>query len=320
MPTVILLDNSLSMRRLSCVKEESESLLSIAIKGIDSFLCYMATCFPLDYCSLMVFSSTCESLVPFTRNYTDLRRGLLSVATQDRSDLGQALRSMVDIVLSEWGAFAPCQVIIVTDGNYNQGLNDKTVKFIPFPCRLHVVSVVEVLTTSHFRTWCVANEIPISVSLDKSTIADAFLKIAETYFKPFNGVLKCGHLQSPISLSPSPVMAHMLTEYEFNDGGATQSFPALKMSHPFPNELVVQGFIDTTAISAPAVFSRHFVLDGIIDDECLKNIIKQLQDHDVNDPIKEISSNSDLYDKPSFRVILHGSLKCESKVALVKLR
>lgn len=323
MPTIVLLDNSLSMRRRSSV--EKTALLSLAVRGLDCFFAYMGRCFPLEYGALLTFSSSCESVSGFTRDYDELRRLLVNVTTQDRSDIVGALHTMIEVVVDEWGAFAPCQVVVVTDGRFSAS-SRKSTRSMPFPCRLHVVCLAQKAETAQLQSICESLHLPPSSvivpcsPLSEQSIIDAFVGLVESHFKPYTGILKCAHLQSTISLSPSPLMSQMQSEYEFTVADSQLTFTDQKIP-PFPDELNICGFLDTTAISAPPIFSRHFVLDAAVDSECLSKLLEQLKSQKEPESVPEVGSrNSQLVDKPSFRVILHGSLKCESKLALVKLR
>ena len=323
MPTIVLLDNSLSMRRRSSIEDSSKQLLSVAVQGLDTFFSYMKRCFPLEHCALLTFSSTCETLSPFTRDYDELRQLLQDVSSQDRSDLTGSLYSMAELVVAEWGSFAPCQLVLVTDGKMSLSSNRPN-KSLPFPCNLHLVCFSQKSETQRLLSLCESLHLPPSsmtflpTPLTESSVIDAFITIAETHFRPYTGILKCAHLQSIVSLSPSPSMAHKQSDYEFVVGKNRIEFCGPKM-HPFPEEMTVCGFLDTTAISAPAVLSRHFVLDATMTSESLSKLCEQLRD-DKDSPVEPSSRTNQLAEKPSFRVILHGSLKCESKLALVKLR
>ena len=123
MPTVVLLDNSLSMRRRASTEESSKQLLSVAVQGLRTFFTYMRRCFPLEHCALLTFSSNCEIVSPFTRDYDELRQLLLTVSSQDRSDLTGSLYAMAELVVAEWGSFAPCQVVLVTDAKITLSSN-----------------------------------------------------------------------------------------------------------------------------------------------------------------------------------------------------
>ena len=82
----------------------------------------------------------------------------------------------------------------------------------------------------------------------------------------------------------------------------------------FPTELVICGFLDMNMLSVPAVFSKHFVIDAEITQDKMGKLLKSLlEDNEIPEEI------SDEVSKPSFRVLLHGSLKCESKAAVIQL-
>ena len=116
MPTVFLLDRSLSMRR-SVSRDHSElTRHDLACRGLEWFLRYMKTTFPLEYTSLLSFSSQCDVMVPFTREYERLIEALGKITVLDRTELLSGLLGLVEVMVFEWGAFAPCQAVLVTDG------------------------------------------------------------------------------------------------------------------------------------------------------------------------------------------------------------
>lgn len=324
MPVVVLLDNSLSMRRRGSTEESSRSLLSLAVKGLDSFFAYMGRCFPLEYCSLLSFSSTCKTVSPFTRDHDELRRMLLTVTTQDRSDVIGSLYAMAELVIAEWGSFAPCQVVLVTDGRVSPPSSHPS-KSLPFPCKFHVVCLSKKAETTRLQSLCelllpITSVTYPSSPLMESSVIDGFVSLIEAHFRPYTGVLKCAHMQSTVCLSPTPEMAHVQSDYKFVVGNSVVEFSSPKIQ-PFPEELNICGFLDITSISAPAVLSRHFVLDAAMDNEYLAKVCEQLRDQKELSSLSEAGSRTSQFsEKPSFRVILHGSLKCESKLALVKLR
>ena len=234
MPTVVLLDNSLSMRRRASTEESSKQLLSVAVQGLRTFFTYMRRCFPLEHCALLTFSSNCEIVSPFTRDYDELRQLLLTVSSQDRSDLTGSLYAMAELVVAEWGSFAPCQVVLVTDAKITLSSNRPN-KSLPFPCNLHLVCFAQKSETQRLQSLCESLHLsPSSMTclptpLTESSVVDAFVSIAETHFRPYTGVLKCAHLQSIVSLSPSPSMAHMQSDYEFVVGNNRIEFCGDKM-------------------------------------------------------------------------------------------
>lgn len=77
MPTIVLLDVSLSMSRplssTSTCDAPSESRLSLAKTGLQTFFDYTATNNRLEFSSLVIFSSLWEVKKTFTRDYGQLK-------------------------------------------------------------------------------------------------------------------------------------------------------------------------------------------------------------------------------------------------------
>ena len=89
----------------------------------------------------------------------------------------------------------------------------------------------------------------------------------------------------------------------------------------YPQELRICGFLDTSCLSAPPHYARHFVLDPEMDEKVYEAQLSRLTEGQSGrtKSESEVLSMQEESQKPSFRVLLHGSLKCESKAALVKL-
>ena len=225
MPTVILLDTSLSMRRPASRSDQEETRHGLACKGLEWFLDYLCKTFPYEYTSLYAFSSGCECLCAFTRDYKELKSKLSDIAFCDRTDLHSALNTIVEMVVAEWGSFAPCQVVIVTDGSpgvkHQDATHRKQVLNMPFSCQLSVVCTASreelvqslALSKSNMERLCETADIsPCDVfipggALTPDSIKGAFKELAKACFLPFVSVLKCGHLQSRVS--PLPISLHV---------------------------------------------------------------------------------------------------------------
>lgn len=331
MPTVVILDKSLSMRRPAS-KENLHSRHSLACKGLEWFLNYIGMCFPLEYTSLLAFSSACDVVVPFTRDYELLKSKLDEVTVQDRTDLHAALVTMVETMLAEWGSFAPCQAVLVTDGSPGVKHQDAVYKrqppCIPFPCQLYVVCVAtndEPQWASRQNQLCeltgiTGSEIFVpSGPLGETTVQETFKRLVAVHFRPYSGVLKCGHLSSNIGLSPPPSVLRSKLPVSIS---LESRYPSLDESYPnlqYPKEMVICGFLDIVSLPVPPILTRHFVTDSEVDSKTLDNFLQALgkvEDSPIVPPKQDDSESG----KPSFRVLLHGSLKCDSKVALVQLR
>lgn len=317
---------------------------SLACSGLEWFFGYMSDCHPLEYTCLLSFSSACDVVVPFTRNYASLKEKLDSTTVLDRTDLYAALGAMVEIVVGEWGPFTPCQAILVTDGSpgvrHQDTSHRKHSLNIPFSFQLHVICIAtrEELSQPSWSTkmskLCDTTGVnPTEVyvptaPLTVDSVKGVFIQLTKTSFKPFTGVLKCGHLQSQISLSPSPSIHKPKFDISITPD---VKYPKLDESFgglQYPAEIVICGFIDVAALSACPHYARHLVLDPDIDEKELENkllspTVKRQRGFSISSEEKMVvdgnNTTSEESQKPSFRVLLHGSLKCESKAALVKL-
>ena len=334
MPTVVLLDTSLSMRRPVSRERHEQSRHDLACSGLEWFLGYMKEYFPLEFTSLLTFSSVCDVAVPFTRDYAHLTKALKDVSVMDRTDLLSGLLGVVEVMVAEWGAFAPCQAVLVTDGMPGVRHQDESLKknklAVPFSCQLHVVCLATRAelsqpasnSLSRLQQLCdVAgiNETQIFIPtapLSADSVTTAFSQLAREHFQPFNGVLKCGKLWSPIALVPSPCMHKATFDLQIS---TEQKFPQLEealQGQKYPTELVICGFLNITTIATAPFLARHFVLDPDGDEG--GGVTSKLPPP-VNRS-KAGEKKSEDSQKPSFRVLLHGSLKCESKTALIQLR
>lgn len=74
MPTVVLMDVSLSMTRpVSLDGSEEFQRKNLAVHGLNMLFEHMASSYRLEFTALMAFSSLWELLVPFTRDYNALQ-------------------------------------------------------------------------------------------------------------------------------------------------------------------------------------------------------------------------------------------------------
>lgn len=77
MPTVVLMDVSLSMTRpVSLEGNEDFQRKNLAVHGLNMLFEHMASNYRLEFTALMAFSSLWELLVPFTRDYNALQVSL----------------------------------------------------------------------------------------------------------------------------------------------------------------------------------------------------------------------------------------------------
>lgn len=74
MPTVVVMDVSLSMTRpVSVEGSEEYQRKHLAAHGLTMLFEHMATNYKLEFTALVVFSSLWELMVPFTRDYNTLQ-------------------------------------------------------------------------------------------------------------------------------------------------------------------------------------------------------------------------------------------------------
>lgn len=74
MPTVVLMDASLSMTRpVSLEGTEEFQRKNLAVHGLTMLFEHMATNYKLEFTALVAFSSLWELMVPFTRDYNTLQ-------------------------------------------------------------------------------------------------------------------------------------------------------------------------------------------------------------------------------------------------------
>ena len=338
MPTVVLLDTSLSMRRPASKSNCDISRHDLASSGIEWFFEYLGKCFPLEYTSFHTFSSSSETLHPFTRDYAQLKEKLTDITFHDRTDLHSALVAATEYVVSEWGSFAPCQLVIVTDASpgvkHQDDLQGKQIVNVPFSCQSSVVCVAtqeELMrlpssgAKSNVERLCNTAGvtqaqvfIPTSGPLTVESVKGAFKQMVKTHFQPFSTVVKCGHLQSRVSLTPSPSMYGSKSDLVIGPDHKFPSLNSLLRNLEFPQEMLVCGFLDNCSIPAPPHYSRHFVLDPETDRKTMDLELRSPTLSSGGSDDNKVVSPEDTQ-KPSFRVLLHGSLKCESKTALLKL-
>lgn len=331
MPTVVILDCSLSMKCPSDRKApNSASHLALAVNGITWFFDYLADKFPLEYTAVLTCSSVCKTLASFSRDYQKLKAKLDDITIHDKTDLKSAISTAVETVISEWGAFTPCQIIVVTDGKPGiarsvRGISTKAL-VIPFPCQLHVITLSDPEELAKRNTIGVLCSTLAISSMDivrpsgpltSESVVKMFKKYAEKYFVPYRGNLICGELVSKISLSPSPLMHTSNCSIVVGHNATYTKLTGL--DGKFPTELSVCGFLDTCNIHAPPVLSKHLVLDEEpipSDPESDAATVKPSKQKKLdNGTVAE----NDESKKPSFRVLFHGSLKINNLLALIQL-
>uniref|UniRef100_A0A3Q3L8L4 Integrator complex subunit 14 n=1 Tax=Mastacembelus armatus TaxID=205130 RepID=A0A3Q3L8L4_9TELE len=297
MPTVVLMDVSLSMTRpVSVDGSEEFQRKNLAVHGLNMLFEHMASNYRLEFTALMAFSSLWELLVPFTRDYNALQEALSNLEDYDKTCVESALHGVSNLVQQEWGSSCPCQLVLVTDGSLGIGkgslrhslqtlkLRGDDKKFplpFPFPCKLFIMCVAnteelqmtdtmdnleELLHLSGGDGQIFTMEGPLCM---KSAQA-MFGRLIDHAYTPFHAVLHCGNLSSDVQVFPRPEPVVMDEEVE-----------------PMPRTVSTE--VDEVGAGA-------------------------------TDDLEEEPSASQMAGKsPNFCVLLHGSLKVEGMVALVQL-
>ncbi|KAG1665251.1 Integrator complex subunit 14 [Nymphon striatum] len=331
MPTVILLDVSLSMARPAPQVQGEEKCLrrALASSAINTFLEIIGTNAKLEFCSLVAFSSLWELVVPFTRDFESIKSALFCIENYDKTCIETALDSVRSIVMEEWGAGVPCQVVLFTDGS--TGIGPTSLKYglanlseagnfplpYPFQCKIHIVclgtnqELVESIPLYEklLEINGCGGSIQVPESLTIKSVQQTITKFTNAHYQAFHGTLKCGNLNSLITLFPSPV------NYE-----KAHDFSTVKRK--IASEINVCGFMDMSDIGSPCAFTRHLVLPIApnSDDESTNQKDTNKVDASDNGSDEETStSSSDDGKVPNFCVLLHGSLKVETMVAICEV-
>ncbi|XP_017785176.1 PREDICTED: von Willebrand factor A domain-containing protein 9 [Nicrophorus vespilloides] len=325
MPTVILLDVSLSMLRPLKLADNSEiTRKQLAVHGIHMFLDHLSVHSKLEFISLVTFSSIYEEKCSFTRDYNVIKSELKSIDDYDKTCIEIAFNGINQIVLNEWGNNTACQVILVTDGssgigpgslkdslstiNQRGAANPFPVPFA-FPTKLHVVCIAPPNDISLIKSKPLYQKL-IDISgyegsinipdgqLNEQSVQTIFQKLADEMYASFKGSLKCGHLESSIYLTPAPIPYTKVTDFEVNTSTVS-------------NVIEVCGFISVGDIGSPMAVSRHLILPAGSPKDKLNNSGEMSVDYE--------SDNSDDDKAPSFCVLFHGALKVENMAALVSV-
>ena len=330
MPTVILLDVSLSMSRRipeAGAKKSETQLLHLAQNGIHYFLDELAERSKLEFTSLVIFSSLWEIVVPFTRDFAALKAGCFSIDVYDKTRIENALQGVESLVMEEWGGVVPVNIILVTDGRVGVGPGSlkeslKNAKIddgefplpFSFPSNLSIVCIGDPTADESFteNINCYRELIKLNNNngeiyiperpLSNSHVEQVFQKIIKAHYEVYAGTLFCGNLNSRVTLLPFPNFKNSWLNILCSYRPEKKNISNIKM----PTELQIAGFLDIADISNPPYISRHVVLP----------IPKSTKANDGNKAQQVTEEDAR---NPSFCVLLHGSLKIEKMVAVVHL-
>ncbi|XP_064079938.1 integrator complex subunit 14-like isoform X2 [Macrobrachium nipponense] len=332
MPTVILLDVSLSMSRgvdISSPSPEDEEVeplplrKDLAAHGCNILLDHFTQHCKLEFASLIVFSSVYKVLMPFTRDFDAIKNALNLVDECDRTSIEVGLMGAAQHVLEEWGNGTPCQIVLITDGNAGAGQHNLQKSMMsahsrvasqfplpfPFPAKLSIVCIanpnepsLQISNSLYQRLIELNGEGDILVpegGLTKKSVSEMFEQLIKTNFSSYSGTLHCGKLSAPVTLSPppQPYCRH-------------HDFEVMRVS--VDSAIHVLGFLNTGDVSSPPAFSRHLVLPL-----SAKGDMVMLPKTDAGSD--DEGGGNDEGKIPSFCVLLHGGLKRENMVALCQV-
>ncbi|XP_066557346.1 integrator complex subunit 14 [Amia ocellicauda] len=328
MPTVVLMDVSLSMTRPVALEGSEEfQRKNLAAHGLTMLFEHMATNYKLEFTALVAFSSLWELMVPFTRDYNTLQEALSNMEDYDKTCLEAALHGVSNVVQQEWGSACPCQVVLVTDGALGIGRGSlrhslltmkqrgEDKKFplpFAFPSKLYIMCIASM---EELQSSDALNNLEQLVSINGGegqvlavegplclkNVQAMFGKLIDQAYSPFHAVLRCGHQASDVQVFPRP--EPILIDEEVDP-----------LPRTIATDLEIVGFIEIADISSPPVLSRHLVLPIAVSkegDEVGAGAPEETED--------ENSANQMAGKSPNFCVLLHGSLKVEGMVALVQL-
>ncbi|XP_038209261.1 integrator complex subunit 14 [Zerene cesonia] len=336
MPTVILLDVSLSMSRPvpSSDSTESQTRLTIASAAINTFLDYLCVHTKLEYVALVTFSSAYEVAIPFTREYDNIRAKLPHLEEGDKTCIETALLGVNQLILNEWGYQTPMQIILVTDGSCGVGTigRNRIMQALPlpptFPVRIHVLPVVAPHDTCLQQAMPLYQKIvDLASNTNSSTgnisrgaiycpdqlnvpgVVAAMTRLCEQQYQEFWCSLKCGQLEARVQLFPAPQPA---------------SHEGLSATYTISHQLHVIGFITQQELGTPIAISKHLIIPQA---QAGNNNNTNRENYGSKTPTKEGSSTDGSTDEdmsdpskvPNFCVLLHGALKVEGMSAIVQL-
>uniref|UniRef100_A0A672P1G0 Integrator complex subunit 14 n=1 Tax=Sinocyclocheilus grahami TaxID=75366 RepID=A0A672P1G0_SINGR len=229
MPTVVLMDSSLSMTRPVSVEGSEEfQRKNLAVHGLTMLFEHMATNYRLEFTSLVAFSSLWELMVPFSRDYNTLQEALNNLEDFDKTCLEAALQGVSNVVQQEWGTSCPCQ-LQATDSMDN---------------------LEQLINLNGGEGQIYTMEGPLCLK----SVQSMFGKLIDQAYSPFHAVLRCGNLTSDVQVFPRPEPVTIDEEVD-------------PIPKTVQTDLEIVGFIEIGDISSPPVLSRHLVLPIAVNKE-----------------------------------------------------
>jgi len=233
---------------------------------------------------------------------------------------------------------------------------DEETAFVPFTfsCKFHVINLCTrtdnhvfdeslafykrlILETSHQNMphSILDEQIHFLDSYSLQSVSNLFKNLASKHYEPCLSSLHCGNLMSPITIFP--VIPPLKSSSDFIEN--TDEIVLAKPSTS--NGLVIYGFLELSEVASPPIHSRHIILPNVMNREqhfhnfhsilTINNPTSSNYDlnpstlNDLEEASKNLmadTSNGDDINgskQPSLCVLLHGSLKVESMVAICKV-
>ncbi|XP_076444143.1 integrator complex subunit 14-like isoform X2 [Babylonia areolata] len=311
----------------------------LAVHGINALLDFISVNAKLEFTSLVSFSYLWERTVAFTRDYEALKTALTKVELYNKTCMETALAGVTTVVQEEWNYGVPCQVILVTDGNcgigqgslrqsldthsQRDGADPKFPLPFPFPAKLHIVCVANPgdpdlkATLPLYQKLIDINNQGGSIhspdgALSFQSVHDMFVSCAESIYTPFFAKLTCGNFTCPVQLHPRPEPYDKELEFQY-------------VHREMWETLTILGFLDLGEVASPPTLSRHLVLPTSTKERNTKQDSANGEDSNKENGKHGGAKTEDDDDgtedgkTPSFAVLLHGSLKVESMVAITRI-
>lgn len=330
MPTIILLDTSLSMLRpasrtaqptsqepdkdVDVIEEPSPiTLMDLAKGGLETFLDHLDKNFKLEFVSLIGYSSQCELICPFTRDIPELREKLKGVECSDATCVSVGIRGLVSYVQEQWANSVPVNIVLLTDegvGNgptslsrVGYGTSDGDLFPFGFPGSLTVICLgrsdlsITKEAKAAYEKLIERTGMEGQVIIPEPTQGDVDQTAVNNMFqKFFNGRYKqfVGTLkfgeEQTSAVSLFPPPAPIKQTIDFQ-----------LVDAEVESVLQIKGFLSIADVSSPPVVSRHLVLPHIVRED------------------GTVSNTDEESRTPSLCVFLHASLKVENLCALVQV-
>lgn len=330
MPTVILLDTSLSMLRpatkpgknkvLSNGNEDGETvedkedhssstLMDLAKRGVDCLLGHLEKNYRMEHVCVLTYGSQCDLVAPFTRDISEVRAKVNTVENFDSTHLLVGLRGVANYVHEQWGPSVPVSLVLVTDGALGHGnlslqhlasggVND----LLPFTfksfstvlCISHNEDLREAIPAYEKLIQLTGQEgqvlAPEGRDLNNASVEKCVQQLIDSRYRPFVGTLQLGD-----EMSASVTLCPPPSKYT-----QTKDFEVVEAV--VDEKLDIQGFLTLADVASPPVVSRHLMLP-----------------YGGKDQQQQTPSHDDDSRTPSLCVFLHGALRVENLCAVVQV-